>query len=772
MTVSMAADRPTSPAFGYSDPQESKPVSDFTPLPPIRRTSTFDLMTRKKLGGGDEDDNAPSPVGSSDNEIPPAPPMKEGPGYQNGNRQMPNQPLAGQASAQLNQPRNLIQPPPQQHPAFANGSAHAPNGFAPAGGAAQFNGMQQQMLVRRGGPVGPQPVRTQGRPNGTPAHIPGQPSMSQMGGNPVQKLPPGGRQWKLEESYLSEPLKNRPGASSPPQQHQSGFDPYDKETEDGTPQRVARSRPRNNSNNVPPISAGRFPNLFAAPEQPQGPQVGHPVYRGQSNESERQSEQNARDAGLAKEMDVHADEIPDPSGPGEEQRRRGSGIFGLNPPKPSSTWEHDEKPPSMKKRLSELRGMIKGVGNAKDGAKDDQPTKPSTSHVSRPSMQGPIRSQGPGGQGPSPLSQPPLGIGRTGTNESAPAEYQNANGEDEHRKPGGGFLGGLFNKPGSKQPDPKQQPNQPTPSSFQRPPQQFMQPGQQIRPGQMVPEGPPSGQRLVYPSGQPFNGVQPGRPGAMQPVLPDQANPQESIQSPTSPHLVGMAQAVMIRRPSEITVSSQSQAGGPQLSPSRMHQMASQQGPQPGMRAPAGEDVGLSSLRRQIGGGDGDVLVSGALPKPSLGLSHRPSQERLDQGGSSTSNRTTPNRKPVGSGFLRQDGTPTAAAALKYGDSEPRPASAEDERRSSSQLPSGQQSPTLGKIGHVRQTSLPSPGHRVALRSSKMSWQRRPSSSMPLSVAASSRSRVRHANNNDPRPVTRSPRIRYGLCHPAASSRA
>lgn len=342
--------------------------------------------------------------------------------------------------------------------------------------------------------------------------------------------------------------------------------------------------------------------------------------------------------------------------------------------------------------------MIKGVGNAKDGAKDDQPTKPSTSYSSRPSMQGPVRAHtGLPGQGPlnqpSPLSQPPVGMGRSSTNESGPAEYQHAHADDGHKKPGGGFLGGLFNKQGSKPLDPRQQPNQSTPPAAQRPPQQPMHPGQQFRPGQMVPQGQPYGPHPIYPPGQSFNGGQPGQ-GVRRPTLQGQLSPQENIQSPTSPQFLGTAQAVMIRRPSEITVSSQNQAG-----------------PQTNMRPSTGEDVDARNPHRQFGG-DGNYSVSGALPvnPPHLShqLSHRPSQERFDVAGSSVATRTTPNRKPVGSGFSRQDGSP--ATTTKFGDSEPLSASAEDERRLSGQLPSGQQSPTLGKLGHVRQTSLPSPG--------------------------------------------------------------
>ncbi|KAI1765690.1 hypothetical protein GGR53DRAFT_255268 [Hypoxylon sp. FL1150] len=740
MTVLMATNRST---FGDSRPQESKSASGFTPLPPIRRTSTFDLLSKKL--GGDEEDSAPSPVGSSDNEIPPAPPMKEGPYYQNGNGHAPSQWSGGQAPARPNQPQSFMQPPPQQHPAFANGSIHIPNGFAPGSGAPPFNGIQQQVFMGRGGPVGQHPGQIQGQPNAFSMQN-GQPFPQMgMGGNPVQRFPPGG-QWKLEESHLSEPLniphRNRPEASNQPQQQQPGYDPYDKETEEAVPPKIARTRPRNNSNNIPPVSAERFRGLFATkePEQPQNlspPQAapaGHPIFRIQTNESGKQGEQGSRNAGLTKEMEVHIDEIPDPSASGEEQPRRSSGFFGLNNrrntgaepgqqdkttflsqsgPK-TSMWEHDDKP-SMKKRLSELRGMIKGVGNAKDGERDDQPTKPSTSYMPRPSMQGPIRTH-PGlpGQGPSqssPLSQPPIGIGRTSTNESRPAGHQHAHSEDEHKKTAGGFLGGLFNKQGPKSGDSRQQTNQPSPPAGQRPPQPptqpsmqpGMQPGREFRPGKMIPgqtapHGQPYGPHPMYPPGQPFNAGQPEQQGVRRLMLSGQLNSEDSIQSPTSPQFLGMARAVMMRRPSEITVSSQSQAGG---SPGQ----SSQQGPQTNVRPAAREDGNARTPQKQFGG-DGDFSVSGALPKGSPQLSRQNSQERLDVNGSSTATRITPNRKPVGSGFARQDGA--SPVATKPGASDNRPTSADDER--SGQLPSGQQSPTLGKLGHVRQRSLPSPG--------------------------------------------------------------
>lgn len=379
----------------------------------------------------------------------------------------------------------------------------------------------------------------------------------------------------------------------------------------------------------------------------------------------------------------------------------------------TSTWDHDDspEPPSMKKRLSELRGMIKGVGNAKDGAKDDQPAKPSTGYASRPSMQGPIRAhtgfpgQGAPGQ-PSPLGQPPIGMARSSNNGPRPAESQHAHGEDDHEKKHGRFLGGLFNKQGSKPSDPRQQPNQLGPAAGQRPPQFPVQAGQQFRPGQMSSPGQLYGPHPMYAGQPPPQGGMPAQQGMRRPMVSGQPNPSDNITSPTSPHLLGTAQAVMMRRPSEITVSTQNQQGGTQLSPGQRPPMGSQQGSQTNTRS--GQDTDGRGPAQQPGGGE-DFSMSSALPKDSSHLSRQSSQERLDVGGSLSAIRTTPNRKPVGSGFSKQDGVSTTSPT-RTNDSAPQPDGADDERRTSSHPPSGQQSPTLGKLGHVRQTSLPSPG--------------------------------------------------------------
>ncbi|KAI1455460.1 hypothetical protein F4805DRAFT_476657 [Annulohypoxylon moriforme] len=757
----MAADRTNSPAFGGPQPHENKPSSGFTPLPPIRRTSTIDLLSKTKLST-DEDDRIPSPVGDSDNDVPPVPPMKEDMSYQNGNGHIPGQGPVNQAIAHPNQSQNFSQPP-QQHPVLANGQPQNSNGYPTGRGAPQPNGFPQQVFMGQGGPVSPH-HQFPGQPGAPPMQNPGQPFMSQMAGNPIQKFPPNS-QWKLEESHLSEPLiqhKPRPGANSPSQQQQPGYyAAYDKETEDPLPpakgQSASGPRPRNNSNSIPPVSAERFRkhNIFVPhghdPGQPGPPhQPSHPHFRGGPNDAASQGGRGSHDAGPSKEMDVHIDEVSVSSTNSEERPkdgRRGSGFFslpnrrntgeqgseqnasgkekssffggganhnkyqpkqksGLGMPR-TSTFEHDDNPEqsSMKKRLSELTGMIKGVGNAREGAKDDQPAKPSTAYPSsRPSMQGPMRNQ-MGQMQPSPLGAPPLGIGRSSTGGMRPPETQQLQNVEEERekKPMSGFLGGLFNKQGSKAPESKQQ-NQQTPPQVQRPPQQFPMQPSQFRPGQMPPPGQQFPPHPLFAGQQPP--VQENIPGQQgrQPMVPG----QPSITSPLSPQFLGTAQRVMMRRPSEITVSSQNQPAGTPVSPSQRSQFGIQQGPQVNIRPATAQDA----EGRNMGKPSGDDVFSGpVIPRDSP---HRSRPSSPDVGGSQIATRITPNRKPVGSGFARQDGqSPTSSPQTKKptkSNDLTQHDNTEDEEVLSSQLPSGQQSPTLGKLGHVRQTSLPSPG--------------------------------------------------------------
>lgn len=753
----MAEDRPHSPDFGDSNLRETQPASGFTPLPPIRRTSTFDLMSRKKLGS-DEDDSVPSPVGSSDNEsTPPAPPVEKDADYQNGNEHTHKHTRDISQDSRTpghshNNSQNLAQAPFQQHSAPTNGLAQNQNGIPVGRGGGQPNGFQQPMMMDRGGPSA-QPNQfgpVYGQPNAPRTFVPA------MAGYPIKQFPPG--PWKLEESQLSKPLiqhRNRAGSNSPSQQHQENYG-YEKETEDLSVPKgpgMSQTRLRGNSGSTPPVSAKRYEGcgLFIPPhphglEQshgqiPHSRPPGHPFIQGQANDMVNQG--GARSDELNKEMDIQIEEVSVSSVTSDDQPkeggRRGSGIFSLSnrrntgsdagsqhpdqngkekrsffsshdkyQPKQKSNlgvpktsmWDHDEgpEPASMKKRLSELRGMIKGVANAKDGLKDEQ--------SARPSPQGPVRAQtgfppssGPSGQ------QGPMGMGRGNGSGGGPrpAENQHARGEDEHdKKHGGGFLGGLFNthnKPGVKGPEsrPPNQPNQPNqqmPPPGHRPlppfPTQPGQPGYQARPGQMPSSAQPLNQHPMYTSQRPP--IQEGLPGPQGIPRSMQAGPlntlnarENNMASPVSPQFFGMAQAVAIRRPSEITVSTQSQQGsGTPISPLQRPQIPYKQGSQPNTR-------------------------------PSTAQGDDGSRERFN---GSPVMRTTPNRKPVGSGTPGRGGTPTGSTPTKNfmpqaipNDSGSQPGAGDDDERLSSQLPSGQQSPTLGKLGHVRQTSLPSPGH-------------------------------------------------------------
>ncbi|KAI1803957.1 hypothetical protein F4811DRAFT_307036 [Daldinia bambusicola] len=777
MKALKAADRPYSPGLGNSNPPEKKPSSGFTPLPPIRRTSTFDLLSRRKFDG-DEDDETPSPVGSSDNEIPPVPPMKDNINYHpNGNGHMADRAQGGgQVNGQLSQNQNFTQPPPQHHPGFANGFTPAPNGFAAGRSISQPNGSQSQGHVG-GGPVA------------LPIH-PGHNFASQMEGNPIQKLPPGG-QWKLEESRLTEPLiqhKTRPGANSPSQQ--TGYYAYDKETEESPPTRGQGppQRPRNNSNSIPPVSADRFRNLnLFAP----GSQQSHPMPQPEAApalpprpiENVSQGIRDGRDAGLNKEAEVHVDEVSVSSATSEGQNstRRGSGFFSLTrrvtgaeqeqqnsnhnnastkdkaasflgmssnhvkyqPNTKSglaSSFDHDDnpEPASMRKRLSELTGMIKGVGNAKDGTKDDQPAKPTVTYVPRPAMQGPMQGPMQGQmqgsvrnqmgnqqfQGQAGLYAAPTGmLGQNSPNGPRPPEGQRSQG-DEDREKKHGFLGGLFNRQGYKSSETKsdsRQPSQLTSPPPQRPPPQFpVQPGQQLRPGQ-IPPGQQFGPHPMYPG---VLAMQPGslgqQQGARRPMAPGSGrlDPSDTIQSPTSPQILETARLVQMRRPSEITVSQNPLAGSP-LSPNQRPPIS--QGAQAGMRPGTAQDNSARNFPRPVGAEDG-FSTPGQLPKDFHGPPRAASFDISNASASSSAARSTPNRKPVASGLSKQDGasltsTPTTQNSIQQStpnpsgadDSTPRSESPDDEQGLSSHLPSGQQSPTLGKLGHVRQTSFPSP---------------------------------------------------------------
>ncbi|KAI1077823.1 hypothetical protein F5B20DRAFT_582931 [Whalleya microplaca] len=780
----MAADRAIAPDFdNYTQQPASNNSSSFTPLPLIRRTSTFGLFNSKGQGDEGADPVVTPPVEPSENHV------HENMNYQNGDRQTPDQGQYEERNVYPSQsPPPQNQPPPQQHPAPTRGEVPDFNAPMNGRGADQPNGIQQhsapaqpqhpQMYMGRGGPVGaagPQPPFGQmpGQPNAPPPMNNSSHSfMSQVGGNPIQKFPPGTR-WKLEESHLTEPLnrtrgvnRSRPAPNSPPQQ-QPGYFAYDKETEEPSPpppgpgsSRQVPSRPRNNSNSIPPVSAQRFPDLFQphGPEQPQPspPQQAGPPPGQNQNQNLVNDEGRGRLNSLSKEMGVVApvqvDEVSVSSFTSDEQNdkakrssgsffslsnRRNTGpetasqessnqkrsFFGAmanqnhnhnhnHAPKAKSNLSHQEsngETAPVKKRLSELKGMIRGVGTAKDGAWADQPAKPSSPYSSRPSIQdpmqgppGPQRPQGhpalqgqygqPGSMGP----PPPIGnIGRSSTSGPHPAQFQNPQNEDDRgRRPGGGgggFLGGLFNKQASRSPDSRQQASQ-----DQRPPQFPPQPGQ------LPPPRGPIGPHPMH-AGQPMRPGTPGQQGMQRLFVPGQQTPPDGKDELTSPTVLSTqtARAVMLRRPSEITISSQ---GGPQTPGSRPP-MPGPQGSETNVRPSTSQEATSTGPATQAGGENpGGPSGSNGPNQNPRHFSYQSSPDRPSVSESSPGPRNTPNRKPVGSGAA-----PALVTTLpKPDDSDTPPPSALDGRRLSS-LPSGQQSPTLGALGHVRQSSLPPP---------------------------------------------------------------
>jgi len=392
----------------------------------------------------------------------------------------------------------------------------------------------------------------------------------------------------------------------------------------------------------------------------------------------------------------------------------------------------------VKKRLSELRVMIKGVGNAKEGAKDDQPVKVETVYESRPSMQAPLRGNLPlpGPEGPRRQAEqftsqsqpgpfgfqaqqntfrsrpsmqgPPLqageqpmamnppsfsGIARAGTGASQATQTQPPAKSEEGGKKGtaAGFLGGLFNKRGNKAKEVKSPSPQPMPQLSQRPmqpppmqtshlpfrPGQVSLPGQQLGPHPMLAGQPPA-----------------QRPGQIQAPPTDPGQPAPFLQT---------AQLVTIRRPSEITVSTQT---SPQPN---NHRMPSPQPSQVSLRQYAGPSP-LRQQPNQTGPqNDGSIAPSQTSP-----LSDN-SGERLTTAAPPIS-RIAPNRKPVGSANSRTDGpymtsaVPPAGARPERSTASPSPRPGEQQRAPSQLSQVHQSLQTASSEGEkdMHQPSLPS----------------------------------------------------------------
>ncbi|KAI1146668.1 hypothetical protein F4825DRAFT_456260 [Nemania diffusa] len=767
--------------------------SSFTPLPPIRRTSTFDLL-RKKSPVDDDSDAAPSPI---EQDIPAMPSGPADAAQQTSNGQL----AAGQGASQAS-PHTSVQPQSQpQQDVNQNLNVHShghgqpvmsqhPNGHAAAAAAAATEpvgqpGMPQQptmqmhsppMMMGRGAPAGQQVAPGQMVINGEGQPFP---------------FPGRGGQWTAQLSVLAEPLNssNRSRSANPPQAYAA----LDKETEPHFGGAPPQTRPRNSSNPMPPTATTRFPAFFpASAEQQQfARNQAHPLSHYGIQNGNARPRNSFDEESLSKEMGVpsivsedsndnpkrisgslfnighrrnssNLNPIPPGSADGASEKKK-TGIFGIvagighSHPKPKSNLglvktptsvesdqvslrQREDSGPAMTK-LSELKGMIKGVGNAKEGAKDDISVKVEPMYESRQSIQGPppnvaapLGNQGPqrhpgpfvppvppgmfglqgqarapgpripiqphpsqmgysAATGPNPL----VGVGRATTSGPQLGQIQQPKSEDGAKKgSGGGFFGGLFNKQGKKTKDARSQSPQLMPPSSQQTTQPPMQTGYMtFRPGQMH-----QGQQ---PGPHPMFAGQPRPPGQTpSPTLSQDPNqPSPSLET---------ARAVAIRRPSEITVSSQGHSGAHQ-SPNQRPPIHSPQGSQGTFRqqapSPLGQRPGQMGMQN-----DGGMVASQTSPRLSIDST----LERPSIGNSSAIPRFSPNRKPVGSGNSKGSGpfmTSAVSPDLVSNDrSAPSPSPRQGEHRASSQVSPAQQNPQLGSFGglnEMRKRSLTSP---------------------------------------------------------------
>ncbi|RYP29720.1 hypothetical protein DL767_006595 [Monosporascus sp. MG133] len=450
--------------------------TSFIGLPPIRRASAIDLSSRTKKSAADNDNSIPPRVSTPDNETPLVPAIPAGLGLQSPNGESPGRVhkdhIAFHASpsrsthsalSDFQQPANGEQephdrdlgPPAQRVPdALIPGRDTTRQGVAHLG----FSPKAQQVLGN-GMPSGRQPPYGQvpaqqggGLMNGKSHEL-----LSQGGGNPIQKLPPGGR-WKLEESHLSEPLispkQNRSG-SSPPMQQPSHF-AYDKETGMSVPVPGPSQPPqRQKNNNIPPVSAKRFPGLFADPHRPspqsppldqeQAYKVQPPVNalpRAQTNEiaehtrkgsasglfkeiGGRFSRSRGNSAPVARAGPVGGDEVSEVSISSEdtrdELRNQAHSEFGPSEKKRTFFGSAANTSPALSKPRSSLNLVrtataefslpqnhaggpdaaakkrlsdFKGIFKGNSSAKDDQPAKSTTVYPTTSSSQGSGQAQG------------------------------------------------------------------------------------------------------------------------------------------------------------------------------------------------------------------------------------------------------------------------------------------------------------------------------------------------------------------------------------------
>ncbi|KAI1177800.1 hypothetical protein F4777DRAFT_164860 [Nemania sp. FL0916] len=776
-------------------------VSSFVPLPPIRRTSTFDLLRKKGLVD-DYSDSAPSPIEKDSPPVPPVPPIPLMHQMPSGPSDTAQHASHGQLSAGQNasdaSPHNSahvqpqLQPPQQQQQQQQQQTLHPninphgqtqpimsqhPDGHVAVGPTAQPGMPPHQMMMSRAGPPGQQM-------HAVPSH-------AMVNG---QALPaPGRGQWVPIESYLAQPLNpsNRNRSAN-------GMYSYSEKDEDPLPPHFggmavhpSQAHARDASSAVPPTAAPRHTPLFSRnPDAGQAPPSQLATYHAQTGHG------RPRDSFDNKGMNVRVDQVS----PNEDNsdkptrgpvpifsvghRRNSSSVsavqqvgadgplknlksrhffpsvpgltsthlkpksnLGLIKPAPShevdkASLQSQRDNATRQTRLSELKGMIKGVGSAKEGVHDDRPMNVEAVYESRHSMQGPPdpvaapsgfpgaqrhpgpyvppappgtlspQAQGrpPGSQAPIP-SQPahtgqPMGLSAQSflnlnrTNASGPqlGQVQQVKGEESGKKgSSGGFFGSLFNKQTHKTKEVK-------PPSPQIPPPNQL-PAQSPRPAGHAPFRPgptqlPGHQLGPHPmfAGQPPN--QPGPPGQ---------SPSPTIPEGQTPPSVETARVGAIRRPSEITVSSQGRSGHP--SNTQRPQLTSPQGSQDTFRqqtSPGAPGQRVGQLGPQNGGG----MV---VPQTSPRVTDDSIPENPQGGNPPAAYRSSPNRKPVGSGPSKVNGTFMTSAVPPVVRSEhPNmpPSSRHAEQPLSSQIPPAQQNSQSGLAGGVkdlRQPSLPSP---------------------------------------------------------------
>lgn len=303
--------------------------SSFIGLPPIRRSSTFGLSKAKKakerfpLEAGDDDSLLSGPWSqpaipeqlqhleadlSDDSRQADVRPAKVAP---------QSVPSGAQHDADVGAAALATHRPAAEYPPTEAQPPQHPTGLHGAD-------TQTQDLAQRSAPA----IRQQGTPQNM--------GQAAQGGNGIHRPAPVGPvgPWKLEESYLSEPLnqvsRNRSGTGGSQSPVFYGFDketglpspippgPGGPQGPQGPPFGQIPSRPR--ASDTPPSSAQRYPDLFAPrpgqqPGRPQGPgQHGPNMFR--------ENMMNPRGHGTDYE-------IAGVGPPGEERgrKKRNSGIF-------------------------------------------------------------------------------------------------------------------------------------------------------------------------------------------------------------------------------------------------------------------------------------------------------------------------------------------------------------------------------------------------------------------------------------------------------------